>query len=119
MQKFEYDRYAKLLVDWVCFAEKHLYNCSDGDGMICYGAGISTNWGMQTHMKALSSFAVVWQLDEKYLEGKLDRALLLERTLSMLRYALRTHLTGDYVCTNGERWGHSWIYALGIERMFP
>ena len=118
MQKFEFDRYANLLVDWTDFAEKHLYTCPDGDGAICFGAGISTNWGMQTHMKALSTFAVVWQLDEKYLAGKLDRDLLLERTLAMLRYALRTHLVGDYVCTNGEKWGHSWIYALGIERMF-
>ena len=118
MQKFNFDGYAKLLCDWVVFAQRDLYLCPDVDGVICYGSGISTNWGMQTHMKALSSFAVAAQLDEKYLKGKLDRELLLEQTLAMLRYALRTHLVGDYVCTNGEKWGHSWIYALGIERMF-
>ena len=47
----------------------------------------------------------------------LTRERVLEEALGMLRYSLRTHLTGDFVCTDGEKWGHNWIYTLGIERM--
>ncbi len=118
MQKFEFDRYARLLGEWVVFARRDLYTCPDGDGVICYGPGLSSNWGMQTHMKALSAFAVAASVDGINFGEKLSRETVLSEALAMLRYALRTHLVGDYVCTNGEKWGHSWIYALGIERMF-
>ena len=29
MQKFEYERYARLLCDWVVFARRDLYACPD------------------------------------------------------------------------------------------
>jgi hypothetical protein len=118
MQKFEFKRYAKLLGEWVVFARRDLYHCPDAEGLICYGPGLSTNWGMQTHMKALSAFAVAASLDDIDFRDQLSHKQVFLESLSMLRYVLRTHLTGDYVCTNGEKWGHSWIYALGIERMF-
>lgn len=118
MQKFEFERYARLLGEWVVFARRDLYACPDKEGLICYGPGLSSNWGMQTHMKALSAFAVAAAIDGVDLGGRLTKKQVLDEALSMLRYALRTHLVGDYVCTNGAKWGHSWIYALGIERMF-
>jgi hypothetical protein len=118
MQKFEFTRYSRLLGEWVAFARRDLYVCPDGDGVICYGSGLSSNWGMQTHMKALSAFAVAASLEEIEFPAGLSRETVFSEALAMLRYALRTHLVGDYVCTNGEKWGHSWIYALGIERMF-
>ena len=118
MQKLEFKRYARLLGEWVAFARRDLYVCPDAEGVICYGPGLSSNWGMQTHMKALSAFAVAASIDGIDFGEGLTREKVMSESLSMLRYALRTHLVGDYVCTNGERWGHSWIYALGIERMF-
>jgi len=119
MGKFNFDGYAKLLKNWVLFSQKHLYRCPEEEGLICYGNGTGTNWGMQTHLKAMSSFAVVCGMDEIDLSDfPLTREEILEETLAMLRFALRTHLTGDFVCTDGERWGHNWIFALGIERMF-
>lgn len=119
MKQFNFDGYAKLLKNWVVFSQKHLYRCPEHEGLICYGTGAGTNWGMQTHLKAMSSFAVVAKLDEIDLsDSSITKEELLSETLSMLRYSLRTHLTGDFVCTDGKKWGHSWIFALGIERMF-
>lgn len=42
---------------------------------------------------------------------------MLSQALGMLRFTLRTHLTGDMVCTDGAKWGRNWIYMLGVERM--
>ena len=98
MQKFEFERYARLLCEWVVFARRDLYTCPDIYGLICYGPGHNGNWGMQTHMKALSAFAVAASIDESDFGGRLTKKQVLDEALSMLRYALRTHLVGDYVC---------------------
>ena len=119
MEKFNFDGYASLLKKWVVFSQKHLYRCPEDRELICYGNGTGTNWGMQTHLKAMSAFATVAKLDRIDLSGEpITKEELLAQSLSMLRYAIRTHLVGDFCCTDGERWGHSWIFALGIERMF-
>ncbi len=119
MGKFNFDGYAEMLKNWVVFSQKHLYRCPEEEGLICYGNGTGTNWGMQTHLKAMSAFTVAALTEEiDFSDTPLTREEVLSESLAMLRYALRTHLVGDFVCTDGERWGHSWIFALGIERMF-
>ena len=119
MGKFDFDGYARLLAKWTVFSQKHLYVIPEDNSLICYGNGTGTNWGMQTQLKAMSAFAVAAKLKEIDVESEgISRDLLLSEAISMLRFALRTHLTGDFVCTDGNRWGHSWIFALGIERMF-
>lgn len=119
MGSFNFKGYAEMLKNWVVFSEKHLYRCPEEEGLICYGNGTSTNWGMQTHLKAMSAFAVAALTDEiDFSDTPLTKEEVLDEALAMLRYALRTHLVGDFVCTDGGRWGHSWIFALGIERMF-
>lgn len=119
MKKFDFDEYAKLLKDWVAFSQKHLYYCPEKQGLICYGVGEHGTWAVQTQQKAFSAFAILASLKEIDLSGFiLTREQLLEQALGMLRYSLHTHLEGDFACSNGEKWGHSWIYALGIERMF-
>lgn len=119
MGKFNFDLYADMLKRWVVFSQKHLYRCPEENGLICYGNGTGTNWGMQTHLKAMSAFAVAALTEEiDFSDTPITKDEVLSESLAMLRYALRTHLTGDFVCTDGKRWGHSWIFALGIERMF-
>ena len=46
-----------------------------------------------------------------------SREALLERARRALRFSLASHVSGDHECTDGTRWGHTWISALGIERM--
>lgn len=119
MKDFDFDGYAKLLTEWVGFSQRHLYHCPEDEDLICYGPGFHTNWGIQTHAKAISAFAVVACLEDIDLSSiAISRDELIKTTLSMVRYMLRTHLSGDIPCTNGGKWGHSWIYALSVERMF-
>lgn len=111
--------YAALLKNWVVFSQKHLYYCPEREGLICYGAGEHGHWGVHTHQKAFSGFAVAATTESiDWSDTPLTREQVLEQALGMLRYNLHTHLTGDFVCTDGDKWGHNWIYVLGVERMF-
>ncbi len=115
---YPFETCAELLANWVVFSQKHLYECPERDGLICYGAGEHGHWGVHTHQKAFSAFAVAAVTEHiDWSKYPLTRERVLEEALGMLRYSLRTHLTGDFVCTDGEKWGHNWIYTLGIERM--
>ena len=119
MGEFNFKGYADLLAKWVDFSQRHLYRCPGNEDLICYGPGFHTNWGIQTHAKATSAFATVACLEGMDLSSvSISKEELIQTTLSMIRYMLRTHLTGDVNCTNGGKWGHSWIYALSVERVF-
>lgn len=119
MHKFDFKGYGDLLKNWIVFSQKHLYYCPDRPELICYGAGEHGHWGVHTHQKAFSAFAVAAVSDDiDWSDCELSRETVLSQALGMLRYNLSTHLTGNYVCTDGDKWGHNWIYVLGIERMF-
>ena len=47
----------------------------------------------------------------------MSRDEMLERALSLLRFTLNGHLAGEGTCVDGEKWGHSWISNLCVERM--
>lgn len=111
--------YAELLKNWIVFSQKHLYVCPENPKMLCYGAGEHGHWGVHTHQKAFSAFAVAASLEEiDWSDTGLTREQVLEQAIGMLRYTLYTHLSMNEVCTDGEQWGHNWIYCLGLERMF-
>lgn len=119
MKQSDFTGYARLLKNWVAFSQKHLYICPERPDLICYGAGEHGHWGVHTHQKAFSAFATLAALTEIDLtDFPLTREQVLEQALGMLRYSLETHLEGSFVCTDGSKWGHNWIYVLGIERMF-
>ena len=103
----------KLLKSWAERAEDYWYDMPDVSGVGCYGTGYNS-WGVQTNQKYLSAVAVLATLGELD-EG--DRARWRDRALAALRFSLRSHHSGDYRCTDGTQWGHTWISALGIERM--
>ena len=50
--------YIKILTSWTEAAVKHLYSPVDKPNFLSYGTGYD-NWGVQTHQKAFSAFAVV------------------------------------------------------------
>lgn len=108
--------YAALLVPWVKNAQQHLYTCPDRPELCCYGTGYNT-WGVQTNQKALSAFIAACLEPEAAFTPELPRERVQAQALSMLRYSLQTHIEGDYTCTDGQKWGHTWISVLGVERM--
>ena len=101
---------------WFC--KTFLYSSRQAD-LLCYGTGYDS-WGVQTQQKAFSAFAVLAAdpgTEEK--NAGMGRDELLEYAIRMLRFNLESHKTGTYTCTNGTKWGNTWISVLGIERMMP
>ncbi len=111
--------YMETLIPWIAQACKEVTVCPDRSDLSYYGDG-TNSWGVQTNQKALCAFAIACTdplFDEK--KAGITKQTLLETAISCLRYSLATHLTGEYHLTNNEneRWGHTWISVLGIERM--
>ena len=85
MGKFNFDGYAEMLKNWVVFSQKHLYRCPEEEGLICYGNGTGTNWGMQTHLKAMSAFAVAASVEEiDFSDTSITKDEVLSESLAML-----------------------------------
>lgn len=109
--------YRRRLEPWVIAACEHLYTPPERTDLVCYGSGYN-GWGVQTNQKAFAAFAVLAtdpQLDAP--RTGMTAAELTDSALRLLRFSLASHHTGDFHCLDGESWGHTWISALGIERM--
>ena len=106
-----------LLRDWATATERYWYPLPENPHIGCYGTGYNS-WGVQTNQKYLSAMAVLGVLGEGVPSiPTAVRDLARERALSALRFSLGTHLSGELRLTDGTQWGHTWISALGIERM--
>jgi len=112
----DYERVLHLLDRWRERAELDWYDLPGQTGLGCYGTGYNS-WGVQTNQKYLSAMAVLAERGGQYgvSETACDQAR--ERALAALRFSLRSHCSGDLSCTDGTQWGHTWISALGVERM--
>lgn len=106
----------EMLTGWIKYSLNDLYTCPDRPDLMCYGAGYN-GWGMQTHQKAFAAFAIA-ATDENFdtVSTGLSKSQLLDYSLKMLRFMLETHIEGSYCCTEGDKWGHTWISILGTER---
>ncbi|WP_269543159.1 hypothetical protein [Cerasicoccus fimbriatus] len=103
-----------LLHHWAKAAEADWSTIPNHPNYGVYGTGYN-GWGVQTQQKYLAALAVL-ATTQAVLPG-LDREWALARALSALRFNLASHISGDTVCLCGAPWGHTWISALGIERM--
>jgi len=107
----------ELLARWFDHAEGFFYPVDGSGALGCYGTGYN-HWGVQTNQKYVAALAVLSALGEDIPPIGRERCdLARERALAALRFSLRSHVTGDRRCTDGTSWGHTWISALGIERM--
>lgn len=77
-----------------------------------FGTGYN-NWGVQTNQKYVGAMAVLATLGSP--GPRTDRAA--DRARAGLRFMLNSHVSGTGRCSDGTRWGHTWISPLGIERM--
>ncbi len=110
-------RYLRLLEPWVAHAKRHAYVPPARPDLTCYGSGYD-GWGVQTNQKAFAALAVLAadpETDER--RTGISRDELLDLALRVLRFSLESHHEGSFHCTDGKRWGHTWISGLGIERM--
>ncbi|MBL4700245.1 MAG: hypothetical protein JKX85_03220, partial [Phycisphaeraceae bacterium] len=100
----------KSLSRWLTSAQPHWVKLPDHSGLGFYGTGYN-DWAVQTNQKFIAVTATLATLDDRNVEQNLSQCL------SALRYSLATHKTGELTLTDGTRWGHTWISALGLERM--
>jgi hypothetical protein len=109
--------YIYQLEPWFKAAKRYIYTCPNRKELQYYGSGYNS-WGVQTLQKALSAFAVA-SVHPDYNEKRagMSKEELLEHAIKLLRFNLESHIEGDYFCTDGTKWGHTWISPLGIERM--
>lgn len=66
-----------------------------GEGLTYYGTGEAGHWAVQCNQQMLGALAV-----QAELTGNTD---LRQTALELFRYSMRTHLTGDMVCTDGKQ----------------
>ncbi len=103
-------RYENIIQSWLISAREYVASPYDRPDLAYYGTG-TNHWGIQTHMKGFSAFAVA-AADSRKPED-------IELALKMLRFTLESYIGGSYHCTEGEQvqWGHHWLAALAVERM--
>ncbi len=111
------DLYLHLLDKWAPIALKDIYKVPGRPDLACYGTGYNS-WGVQTNQKAFAAFAVLAAAPESDIASTdVSKRSLLETSLALLRFSLESHIEGSAACLDGEKWGHTWISALGVERM--
>lgn len=110
MEDERQNRCRAALKRWLKFASDNLLRHVSGHPELAYyGTGESAHWAVQSNMNVVAALAVAG-VEEA------DPAMV-ERALSLFRYAMRTHVTGDLAATDGAQWGRHWISVLGAERM--
>jgi len=109
--------FLRVLEPWPAFAEQYWWDDPERPDLGCFGTGYNS-WGVQTNQKFLGAYAVLAadpDLDEQ-VAGR-SREEILDKALRALRFSLASHVSGDHHCSDGTQWGHTWISALGVERM--
>ncbi len=117
MEQIDHTDYLRLLEKWAKHSLKDIHVPSDRKDLACYGTGYNS-WGVQTNQKALAAWAVLAtspDLDEG--NAGMERGEILDYALRMLRFSLESHIEGSYHCTDGDKWGQTWISGLGSERV--
>ncbi|MFA6931056.1 MAG: hypothetical protein WCT05_12075 [Lentisphaeria bacterium] len=111
------EHYLNLLKKWFASAEADLSPLPGSENQLVYGTGFES-WGVQTQQKAFAAYAIAGCLmkPEDHIAGK-TRDEMLTTAIQMLRFSLDSHIEGNSTCTDGNKWGHTWISVLGIERM--
>lgn len=111
------ETYLSMLGKWLASSEVYLSTLPGCPESLIYGTGYNS-WGVQTQQKAFATVAICSELmkDGELLAGK-RRGEMMDMAVRLLRFNLNSHVEGDSTCTDGSKWGHTWISALGIERM--
>lgn len=110
--------YFELLQRWLKFAKKRIYEPSYNNEIACYSLGSHGHWEQQANTTAFAAFAIA-ATSPDYNEqiAGMPQEQALEYALKLMRFSLRSHVSGPDTALDNESWGHSWINALCIERM--
>ena len=96
-----------ILNKFLDFSSRNLLH-QTAEHLMYYGSGEAAHWPVQSNLNVAAAFAIAGVAENN--SEKIDTAL------KLVRYSLRTHVTGDLFCTCGTQWGKHWISVLGLER---
>ena len=113
--------FARAAVPFLRVLPRYLSTCKDDPSLRYYNTGESGHWAVQSNQQVAGALACLAENPEILAEAgaEQDADELRELALSMMRYSIRTHVTGDLTCTDGQQWGRHWISVLGLERATP
>jgi len=110
--------YMDRMIPWLNVLPRFLRRSQTNPELMWYGTGESAHWPVQSNMNVCAALAVMAaDPDFDSYHPPVSRGEVRETALSLFRYAMRTHLTGDSNASDGKPWGHHWISVLGAERM--
>ena len=101
------------------FLPQAIETCRGDSSLKYYGTGESGHWAVQSSQQVAAGLAILSTLPDADLAAAgspWKAAELRDLSLALFRYSFRTHVTGDLTCTDGQRWGRTWISVLGLER---
>jgi hypothetical protein len=101
-----------LLKNWANSSSKYWTSWPENPGTGFYGTGFNS-WGVQTNQKYFATLATL----ATHPASPADRQWAKDQALAALRFSLASHKSSEGRCSDGTQWGHTWISALGIERM--
>ncbi len=111
-------RYLRRLEGWPAAIQRYLHVLPGRPELGCCGTGDHGHWSVQANNTAAGAFAVLATDPElKPERAGMGRDEVLAWALRLVRYAMYSHHSGGGCTTDNESWGHSWISALGLERM--
>lgn len=111
-------RYLRRLETWPAAICRYLHILPEQPQLGCYGTGDHGHWSVQANNTAAGAFAVLaTDPDVDVTRTGMTRDEMLAWALRLLRYAIHSHHSGGGATTDREPWGHTWISALGLERM--
>ncbi|MBR4675096.1 MAG: hypothetical protein IKP00_11580 [Victivallales bacterium] len=110
--------YLSLLENWVKSTKRHLRPLPHDKSCISFGPGNKGHWAQQTNNTALGAFAeLAVSPYTDFARVGLSRDETMATALALLRFTINGHISGKGTCADGEKWGHSWISNLCLERM--
>ena len=115
--KISYEDYLRPMITFLRALPAFVRTCETDPSLKFYGTGDTGHWAVQCNQQILSALAILSEMPGlDRLGSPYSAEQLRELALSMFRYSIRTHLTGDLCCIDGKKWGRHWISVLGLER---
>ena len=110
--------YLESLEKGIKSSKRHLRRLPQDKSCLSYGPGDDGHWSQQTNNTALGAYAeLAVNPETNFIRAGLSKDEMLDTALALLRFTVNGHISGDGTCSNGKKWGHSWISNLCVERM--
>ena len=118
--KITYEDYLRPAISFLRALPAFIRTCEVDSSLKFYGTGDTGHWAVQCNQQVLAALAILSEMpDLERLGSPYSAEQLRELALSMFRYSIRTHLTGDLCCIDGKKWGRPGSASSASNAVFP